>query len=129
MAVEYYNASLDHYFMTAEPDEVAMLDAGIVVPGWQRTGYEFKVHRAGSRRTASRACRFFGTPGIGPNSHFFTIDADECAKVKNNPLWTFEGLAFRAELPDAIGDVPGRSRPGDPHVQQRQGRRRRTTAT
>ncbi|HEY4138144.1 MAG TPA: glycosyl hydrolase, partial [Casimicrobiaceae bacterium] len=40
-----------------------------------------------------------GTPGIGPNSHFFTINHDECAKVMANPFWTFEGLAFNADAP------------------------------
>ena len=35
------------YFFTAEPAEAAMLDAGIIVPGWQRTGFAFKVLEAG----------------------------------------------------------------------------------
>ena len=39
VVIEYYNPSLDHYFVTAEPAEAAMLDAGVVVPGWLRTGY------------------------------------------------------------------------------------------
>jgi len=96
--VEYYNPSLMHFFITAEPAEAAMLDAGVVVPGWVRTGYDFKVRPPGDPRGAA-ACRFFGTPGIGPNSHFFTIDAAECAKVKNDPFWTYESLAFNADLP------------------------------
>jgi len=98
IAVEFYNASLDHYFITAEPDEAAMLDAGVLVPGWRRTGFDFKVHAPDSSSGVA-ACRFFGTPGIGPNSHFFTIDAAECAKVRNDPFWTFESLAFRADPP------------------------------
>jgi len=100
IAVEYYNASLDHYFITAEPAEAAMLDAGIVVPGWKRTGFDFKVYPADSPNGAP-ACRFFGTPGIGPNSHFFTIDPGECAKVRADPAWTFEGIAFKADVPVA----------------------------
>ena len=105
LAIEYYNASLDHYFMTAEPAEATMLDAGVIVPGWRRTGYVFKVY---SRDESSGlpACRFFGTPGVGPNSHFFTILANECAIVMNDPLWMFEGIAFRAEIPDANGACP-----------------------
>jgi hypothetical protein len=98
IAVEFYNVSLDHYFITAEPAEAAMLDMGIIVPGWQRTGYNFKVRPVGDPRGLF-ACRFFGTPGIGPNSHFFTIDHDECDKVKANPFWTYEGLAFNADAP------------------------------
>jgi dienelactone hydrolase len=104
VAVEYYNELLDHYFVTAEPAEAAMLDAGIVVPGWRRTGYAFNTIAPGV--AGLPACRFFGTPGIGPSSHFFTIDADECAKVRANPAWTFEGLAFQADAP-GVGTCPG----------------------
>lgn len=103
IAIEFYNPSLDHYFITAEPAEATMLDTGKVVPGWQRTHDEFKVYPAGV--AGLPACRFFGTPPLGPNSHFFTIDAAECAKVKGNPLWTFEGIAFGADPPLA-GDCP-----------------------
>jgi dienelactone hydrolase len=105
IAIEYHNAALDHYFVTAEPAEAAMLDAGVVVPGWQRTGYAFKTYAPGAPEGLP-ACRFFGTPGIGPSSHFFTIDAPECAKVQANPAWTFEGLAFQADAP-GVGTCPG----------------------
>jgi predicted dienelactone hydrolase len=95
IVVEYYNARLNHYFITAEPAEAAMLDAGILVPGWERTGYNFKAWPAGSSRGLA-ACRFSGTPNLGPSSHFYTIDAVECAKVKADPFWTYESLAFNA---------------------------------
>lgn len=97
---EFYNPSIDHYFITAEAAEAAMLDAGTPVAGWRRTSLEFKLRPAGSPLGLA-ACRFFGTPPLGPNSHFFTIDAAECAKVKANPLWTYEGLAFNADAPVA----------------------------
>jgi dienelactone hydrolase len=103
--VEYYNAALDHYFVTADPAEVAMLDAGVVVPGWRRTGYAFKAFAPGAARGLP-ACRFHGTPGVGPSSHFFTINAAECATVRANPLWEYEGLAFQAE-PPGVGTCPG----------------------
>ncbi len=98
VVVEYYNDALDHFFITAEPAEAAMLDAGIIVPGWMRTHYEFKLRPPGAEVGRS-ACRFYGTPPLGPNSHFFTIDSAECAQVKANPLWTYEGLAFTADAP------------------------------
>lgn len=104
IAVEFYNPSLDHYFVTAEPAEATMLDAGVVVPGWRRTNLAFKVYPVDAG-AGLPACRFFGTPPNGPNSHFFTIDAAECAKVQANPLWTFEGVAFGADPPLA-GDCP-----------------------
>jgi len=96
--IEYYNASLNHFFITAFPDEAAMLDEGVQVPGWKRTGYAFKSWKSGTG-PGNEACRFFGTPGRGPNSHFYTISVAECDKVKANPDWTFEALAFRAVEP------------------------------
>ena len=45
--IEYYNASLDHYFITAFPEEAADLDAGGQVQGWTRTGYSFQELEGG----------------------------------------------------------------------------------
>ena len=39
--VEYYNATLDHYFITADPAEIALLDGGGLGGAWQRTGESF----------------------------------------------------------------------------------------
>ncbi len=98
--VEYYNAALNHYFMTAYPDEAAMLDAGTTVPGWQRTGVQFSAWaNPDDAPGIVPVCRFFGTPGVGPNSHFYTADAAECAQVKANPNWTFESIAFYIAVP------------------------------
>src|SRR6185295_9721391 len=98
--VEFYNPSLNHYFVTAFPEEAAMLDAGIVVKGWARTGVTFNAWRASGEEPAAVAvCRFFGTPDVGPNSHFYTADATECALVKGNPNWTYEAIAFYIQVP------------------------------
>lgn len=105
LSIEYYNASLDHYFMTAEPAEAAMLDAGIIVPGWQRTGFDFKVY-AVDAGTGLAACRYFGTPGVGPNTHFFSILPYECAILAASPLWMPEGTAFRVDALDASSQCP-----------------------
>jgi hypothetical protein len=64
-----------------------------------------------SRSRAARQARRSGWPragssvrqGLGPNSHFYTTDAVECAKVKADPFWTYEGIAFNAQ-PPAAGD-------------------------
>jgi predicted dienelactone hydrolase len=103
--IEYYNSALGHYFLTAFPEEAAMVDAGIEVPGWTRTGFEFKSWSIDAG-DGLPACRFFGTPGVGPNSHFYTIDAAECAFVRTNPLWKFEAYAFAEEAPIG-GDCAG----------------------
>jgi len=98
--VEFYNASLNHYFVTAYPEEATSLDQGVVVKGWTRTGVTWSAWaNPNDSPTAVPVCRFFGTPGSGPNSHFYTADANECALVKQNPLWSFEAIAFYIEPP------------------------------
>jgi hypothetical protein len=43
-------------------------------------------------------------------SHFYSINPPECAILAADPLWRFEALAFRAELP-TLEDCPaGRMR-------------------
>ncbi|HEX6136352.1 MAG TPA: hypothetical protein VF059_01745 [Casimicrobiaceae bacterium] len=103
-SIEYYNPSLDHYFMTADPREIAILDEQ-VIPGWMRTGYPFKVDAPGNAAGIA-ACRFFGVPGVGPNTHFFSILANECNLLMNNPLWLFEGFVFRVDAPNDLGACP-----------------------
>ena len=98
IVVEFRNDSLNHYFITAESAESALLDAGIIIPGWQRTGFNFKAW-ARDDPHGLPACRFFGTPGLGPNSHFYTISDYECWLTKANPYWLYEGIAFNAEAP------------------------------
>jgi hypothetical protein len=80
--VEYYHEALDHYFITAAPDEIALLDGG-GQGGW-------KAHRAafpGLGEQLRRApgsvpvCRFYAK---GPNSHFYTGDARECQQLKQH---------------------------------------------
>lgn len=98
IAVEYYNAALGHYFLTAFPEEAAALDGGAFGGAWRRTGFAFPVW-APQDADAVEVCRFFGVPNVGPNSHFYTGQAEECAGLRANPLWTFEGNAFRMSLP------------------------------
>ena len=107
-AIEFYNAALNHYFITAYPEEAAMLDAGVVVAGWTRTGARFSAWaQAGDKASAVPVCRFYGTPGRGPISHFYTADASECALVKQNPDWTYEGIAFYVDLPGGTACAGG----------------------
>jgi uncharacterized delta-60 repeat protein len=39
--VEFYNGLLDHYFVSADPNEAAAIDSGAAGPGWARTGQSF----------------------------------------------------------------------------------------
>lgn len=99
--VEFYNTNLDNYFITADANEVAGIDMGSAGPGWIHTGVTFKS--GGS----TPVCRFYGSQSPGPNSHFYTVDAQECAGLKQlqalTPIsqkrWNFESLDFISTPP------------------------------
>jgi uncharacterized protein (DUF1800 family) len=94
-ATEFYNTDLMHYFITAFPEEAAGIDHGTAGPGWVRTGGAFGVFmNAVDEAGLLPVCRFYGTPGIGPNSHFYTSNAIECETVRQDPGWTYEGIAY-----------------------------------
>ena len=94
--VEFFNSILGHYFVTGGTGEIAAIEAGAAGPGWQRTGLSFKAYapETGIAPGAQPVCRFYGTPGRGPNSHFYTVDPIECELVKHDSGWTYEGTAF-----------------------------------
>ena len=89
-AIEFQNVLTGHYFVTANPAEQASIGAGASGPGWTTTGESFRSY------ASTPACRFAGTPGLGPNTHFFTIDSEECEHVKQDAGWRFEGFDFSA---------------------------------
>lgn len=101
VAVEFFNAALGHFFVSASAVETAALDAGAFDGLWKRTGETFSVGGA------SMVCRFYGMPPKGPDSHFFTVDVTECEKVMQQmPAWRFEGHAFAMTAPATGGACP-----------------------
>jgi hypothetical protein len=114
--IEYYNAALDHYFITALADEIAKLDNGTFV-GWARTGQTFKAYGVGSSGRTGRhpVCREYGSPVFSLDSHFYSASPDECMASTANSLgaWGLEASeVFEMDLPDPItgacpdSDVP-----------------------
>jgi uncharacterized protein (DUF1800 family) len=100
-AIEWFHSGIGHYFVSAIPAEIAVVDSG-AAGAWTRTGGEFGIFMGPSDAAGlSPVCRFRGTPGIGPNSHFYTADAAECAAVKTYFGWTYEGIAFYIYTPVA----------------------------
>jgi serine protease len=96
-ALEFYNTLLDHYFIAAGQDEIDAIAAGGAGPGWELTGESFKVWPSMPSDTvvaAAPVCRFYGALAGGPNSHFFTASAEECALVKSQGGWFYEGIGF-----------------------------------
>ena len=104
--IEYFNASLGHYFYTVDPNEIAALDSGTGAPGWARTGEAFRVlvqPGCPIDRRDQAAYRFFGKPGLGPSSHVFTVDRRECRVVADSGVWLYENSPFWASPVDSRG--------------------------
>jgi len=111
--IEYRHAVLDHYFYTANPSEIAGLDDNTGARGWTRTGRSFRVLQSPGCpyvRHEQAAFRFFGKPGVGPSSHVFTVDREECRIVADSGAWLYESVPFWATPPDSTG---GCGRPGE----------------
>jgi hypothetical protein len=90
--VEFYNQSLDHYFVTYVADEIAKLDNGTFV-GWARTGQSFKAYVTTQSGT-SAVCRIYIPPGKG-DGHFFGRDTKECnGTMTANPTFVLESASF-----------------------------------
>ena len=90
--VEFYNQSLDHYFITYVADEIAKLDNGTFV-GWARTGQSFKAYPSTQAGT-SAVCRIYIPPGKG-DGHFFGRDSGECnGTMTANPTFVLESATF-----------------------------------
>ena len=98
---EFFNAGLNHFFLTSNAAEAASIDAGGSGPGWTRTGNVFKSGGPNA------VCRFYGVQAFGgPNGHFYTVDPAECDQVRLDPGWHFESLDFAATPPGPGGACP-----------------------
>lgn len=98
--VEFYNASLDHYFISASRADIDALDSGKFA-GWSRTGQGFKAYDAPADGT-SPVCRFYIPPAVG-DSHFYSASPAECADVAAKfPNFVYESPnVMQVGLPDA----------------------------
>lgn len=86
---------LEHFFMTGDSAEAAMLDRTTT---WTRTGEVFMTFAPGSSRPGTSAvCRFYGLPSAGLDSHFFSAAPEECDAVAQR-----FGYAWKLETSDAF---------------------------
>jgi serine protease len=110
--VELYNTILNHYFYTNRTNgELEVIERGGAGPGWVRTGIEFETALSQYTQTLT-FFRFYGSPTIGPNSHFCTTDPAEADTLRalqaatpdGQQRWNYEGIlhapVFRF-LPDS----------------------------
>jgi lysyl endopeptidase len=112
VVVEFYNAGLDHYFITSDANEINLLDTG-VLRGWVRTGVRFLAYSAQVPGT-NPVCRFYLRPEVG-DSHFYSGDPNECAQTlaRFGASWIYEGPSvFYIALPNfATGACPADTTP------------------
>ncbi len=102
--IEYYNASLDHYFITWVAAEISDLDTG-VHSGWARTGQSFSAYTTAQGGTSS-VCRYYIPPALG-DSHYFGRDATECdATGQKNPSFVLEDPQFMQMFLPVVGNCP-----------------------
>jgi hypothetical protein len=104
-ALEFYNAALDHYFISASAPDLDAIESGRI-SGWAPTGQGIAVWAGTTGYTLSfepgfRAlpsqfgwpvCRFYIPPAEG-DSHFFATTPEECAAVQ-------------ARFPDFVLETP-----------------------
>lgn len=103
--IEYYNSSLDHYFITWVAAEIAKLDAGTVIKGWTRTGRSLGAYVNAAAGT-SPICRYYIPPALG-DSHFFGRGTVECnATGQKNPSFVLEDAAFMHMVLPVAGACP-----------------------
>lgn len=101
-AVEYRESASGGYFVTSLPSEIARLDSG-EISGWQRTGQYFSV-LSGTDPAGIAMCRFFSGGTFAPAStHFLTPYANECAQLREDHDWIYEGNVMAVRLPDRAG--------------------------
>jgi len=119
--VEFYNASLGHYFMTMNGNEIRDLDLG-VHSGWQRTGLSFLGYvpsgtplpdgsTAAVLAPGTAVSRYYAAPPNGSDSHFFTLDAyEEVAIESPTNSWP---SAWQVETHEAFQILPAQSQTGE----------------
>ena len=105
--VEYYNAGLDHFFVSSLAADIEALDSGRF-PGWARTGQAFGA-AAGAVPGLDPVCRFYIPPAKG-DSHFFSAAADECQAVLDKTATDPNYAGYVYETPAAwFTALPGRA--------------------
>jgi len=110
LATEFFNATLQHYFYTSDPDEKAVLDSGEIA-GWSETGETFRVTTGpgclgNPSSNPAAVYRFYGLPVVGTGTHFLTISRNECYIVDRSKQWLYEGIAFWAAEVASDGSCP-----------------------
>ncbi len=106
--VEFFNAALNHYFITPNDGEIVLLGKP-PFQDWQPTGLAFSGYAAGQAPGgAVGVCRFFNDHFLGISTHFYAPHGLGCEQtITGFPDWTLESAElFDAMLPAADGSCP-----------------------
>jgi uncharacterized protein DUF5648 len=107
-SVEFFNATLNHYFISALAPDIDALDSGRFA-GWVRTNLNFMVYpsQASGGAGVSPVCRILIPPPA--DSHFFSASPQECADTLTKfPFMIKEtDAAFFIALPVTTGPMAG----------------------
>jgi len=109
VAVEYYYADWNMYFVTALSNEIAALDGGAFCGVWLRTGQQFNVYALdGAPAFSATVSRFISTMFSPKSSHAYTANEDEYDALMSGAIagWSLEGPVFSAPLPSSDGTCP-----------------------
>lgn len=91
IALEYYRADLDHYFVTVLQSEIDALDSGTFSGTRQRTHGGFAVYasRSSAPVDAAPICRFYSQT---LDSHVYRVDSAECEYIEAHwgDVWKLE---------------------------------------
>ena len=101
--VEYFHSGFGHYFISADPDEILKLDAGLF-DGWTRTGLQFNVYTKNADHTL--VCRFFTEQFAPKSSHFYAPHGLGCEGTQQNPSGLTKATCSRSTCPMALACVP-----------------------
>ncbi len=101
---EFYHPQFNHYFITADAGETALLTAG-QLPPWVPTGLKFKAW-SGPGTNITNVCRFFSASFAPLSSHFYSNDPLACPALKDGGVWALESLNAFYMMPSPTGVCP-----------------------
>jgi len=101
---EFYHPLFNHYFITADAGETALLTTG-QLPPWVPTGLTFTAwNRPGLNIT--NVCRFFSATFAPLSSHFYSNDPLACPALQEGGVWLLESRNAFYMMPSATGYCP-----------------------
>ncbi len=101
---EFYHPQFNHYFITADAGETALLIAG-QLPPWVPTGLTFTAWK-GPSTNITNVCRFFSAAFAPLSSHFYSNDPLACPALQDGGVWLLESPNAFYMMPSPTGYCP-----------------------